>query len=84
MANGVGESNPLVRVALGFTASPLVVSGKVYAASNAGDVYVFAAEPTFQLLARNELDEVIRATAAVADGRLYIRGERHLYCVGKK
>ena len=27
--------------------------------------------------------EIFRATAAVADGRLYIRGERHLYCIGK-
>jgi outer membrane protein assembly factor BamB len=68
----------------GFTASPLVVSGKVYAASTAGDVYVFAAEPKFQLLARNEMGEAIRATAAVAGGRLYIRGERHLYCFGKR
>ncbi len=67
----------------GFHASPLVINGKVYATSVVGDVYVFAAEPKFQLLARNELSEVVRATAAVADGRLYIRGERHLYCVGK-
>jgi outer membrane protein assembly factor BamB len=67
----------------GFHASPLVIDGKVYATSIAGDVYVFAAEPTFRLLARNALGEVVRATAAVADGRLYIRGERHLYCIGK-
>jgi outer membrane protein assembly factor BamB len=71
------------RLADGFTASPLVIDGKIYAASTAGDVYVFAAESTFQLLARNELGEMIRATPAVANGRLYIRGERHLYCVGK-
>jgi len=45
---------------------------------------VFAAEPTFRLLARNELGEVVRATPAVADGRLYIRGERHLYCIGNR
>jgi outer membrane protein assembly factor BamB len=67
----------------GFHASPLVIDGKVYAASTGGYVYVFAAEPTFRLLARNELGEVIRATPAVATGRLYIRGERHLYCLGK-
>jgi outer membrane protein assembly factor BamB len=67
----------------GFHASPLVIDGKIYATSIAGDVYVFAAESTFQLLARNELGEVVRATAAVADGRLYIRGEQHLYCIGK-
>jgi len=66
----------------GFHASPVMINGKVYATSSAGDVYVFAAEPTFRLLARNELGEVVRATAAVANGRLYIRGERHLYCVG--
>ena len=67
----------------GFHASPLLIDGKVVATSTVGDVYVFAAEPTFRLLARSELGEVVRATAAVADGRLYIRGERHLFCIGK-
>ena len=67
----------------GFHASPLVIDGNVYATSIAGEVCVFAATPTFRLLARNELREVVRATPAVADGRLYIRGERHLYCIGK-
>jgi outer membrane protein assembly factor BamB len=67
----------------GFYASPLVIDGKIYATSSAGDVFVFAAEPTFRLLARNELGETVRSTAAVADGRLYIRGERHLFCIGK-
>jgi outer membrane protein assembly factor BamB len=66
----------------GFHASPLVIDGKVYATSTAGDVYVFVAEPTFKLLARNELGETVRATGAVAEGRLYIRGDRHLVCIG--
>jgi len=56
---------------------------KVYASSAAGEVFVFAAEPTYRLLARNELGEVVRATAAVAGSRLFIRGERNLYCFGK-
>jgi outer membrane protein assembly factor BamB len=68
----------------GFTASPLVIDGRIYAANAAGDVYVFAAEPTFQLLARSELGELIRATPAVAEGRLYVRGEHHLYCIGTR
>jgi outer membrane protein assembly factor BamB len=66
----------------GFHTSPLLIDGKVYAASTGGAVYVFAAEPTFRLLARNELGEVFRATPAVAAGRLYLRGDRHLYCFG--
>ncbi len=68
----------------GFHASPLMIDGKVYATSTAGDVYVFAAEPTFRLLARNPLAETVRATAAIANNHLYIRGERHLYCIGKR
>jgi outer membrane protein assembly factor BamB len=67
-----------------FNASPVLIDGKVYAASVAGDVYVFAAEPTFRLLARNEMGEVIRATPAVANGRLYLRGDAHLFCIGTK
>jgi outer membrane protein assembly factor BamB len=66
-----------------FHSSPLMVSGNVYAASTTGDVFVFPAETKYRLLARNELGETIRATAAVAGGRLYIRGERNLYCIGK-
>lgn len=68
----------------GFHSSPLLIDGKIYAASAAGDVYVVAAEPKFQVLARNALGELIRATPAVAGGRLYLRGERHLYCIGKE
>jgi outer membrane protein assembly factor BamB len=67
-----------------FHSSPVMIDGKIYATSTAGDVFVFAAEPTFRLLAHNELGEVVRASAAVADGRLYIRGEHHLFCIGRR
>jgi outer membrane protein assembly factor BamB len=63
-------------------ASPLLIDGKIYVASSSGDVYVIAAEPTYRLLAHNELAETIRATGAVAGDRLYLRGEHHLYCIG--
>lgn len=67
-----------------FSASPVLVGDKIYAPSEQGDVYVFAAEPTYQLLARNELGETVRASPAVANNRLYVRGMQHLYCIGKK
>jgi outer membrane protein assembly factor BamB len=66
-----------------FYASPLLIDGKIYAVSETGDVYIFAAEPTYRLLARNVLGDRIRATPAVADGRLYFRGDKNLICVGK-
>jgi outer membrane protein assembly factor BamB len=67
-----------------ITASPILVDGKVYAANERGDVFVFAAEPKFKLLAKNSLGEGVMATPAVADGKLYIRGKTYLYCIGKK
>lgn len=67
-----------------FQASPLLIDGKIYAGSLQGDVFVFAAEPTYKLLARNTLGERIRATPAVAHDRLYIRGDKHLFCIGAK
>ena len=67
-----------------FSSSPVLVDGNVYAPSEQGVVFVFAADPTFKLLAQNNLGEVIRSTPAVADGRMYIRGQNHLFCIGKK
>lgn len=67
-----------------FTASPILIDARIFAASEEGDVYVLSALPKYQLLAKNSLGEMIRATPAVADGRLYIRGQNHLYCIGKK
>ena len=67
-----------------LNASPLLIDGKIYAANVAGDVHVFAAEPAFKLLAHNKLAETIRATPAVADGRLYIRTNASLFCIGTR
>jgi outer membrane protein assembly factor BamB len=72
------------RETIGFSSSPVLVGDKVYAADEAGDVFVFAAEPAFRLLAKNRLGDKVMATPAVADGRLFIRGDNHLYCIGKE
>jgi outer membrane protein assembly factor BamB len=66
-----------------FSASPVLIDGKVYAINERGDVYVFEAAPKFKLLAKNALDEGVMASPAVADGRLFIRGKEHLFCIGK-
>jgi outer membrane protein assembly factor BamB len=65
-----------------FLSSPVLIDGLIYAPSYEGDVHVFAAEPTFKHLAKNALGEVFRASPAVADGRLYVRGQTHLFCIG--
>jgi outer membrane protein assembly factor BamB len=67
-----------------FTSSPVLIDGKMYAPSEQGDVYVIAAEPAYRLLAKNPLGERFRSSPAVANGRLYLRGESHLFCIGKR
>ncbi|HTU91791.1 MAG TPA: PQQ-binding-like beta-propeller repeat protein [Gemmataceae bacterium] len=66
----------------GFTASPILVDGKVYAVNQKGVAYVFEAAPKFKLLARNRMGEAVSSTPAVADNRLFIRDETHLFCIG--
>jgi outer membrane protein assembly factor BamB len=67
----------------GFTASPVLVDDKVYAVAEDGTVFVFAAATQFKLLGRSSLGESVSASPAVADGRLFIRGRQHLFCIGK-
>jgi outer membrane protein assembly factor BamB len=66
-----------------FSASPILIEGKIYAVNEEGEVYVFPAEPNFHLSAKNRIGEPVIATPAVADGRLLIRGKEHLFCIGK-
>ncbi|HJT77356.1 MAG TPA: PQQ-binding-like beta-propeller repeat protein [Gemmataceae bacterium] len=65
-----------------FRASLLAGDGKVYFTSLEGVVTVVRTGPKFDVLARNELGESIVATPAVAGGMFFIRGDKHLYCIG--
>jgi outer membrane protein assembly factor BamB len=67
----------------GFTSSPVLIDGNMYAADETGDVYVLAATPKFDVLSVNPLGERVRATPAVANQRLYIRAKDHLFCIGQ-
>jgi outer membrane protein assembly factor BamB len=79
-----GESLWTERIGGNVSASPILVDGKIYAATEDGEVIVFAAGPEYKELARNQVGEPVVATPAVADNRLYIRSKNHLWCIGKK
>jgi outer membrane protein assembly factor BamB len=68
--------------AASYMASPVVVGGRILLMSMDGDTHVIKAGPTYEVLRTNSLGEPIAASAAVAPGRLYIRGERHLFAIG--
>jgi outer membrane protein assembly factor BamB len=64
-------------------ASLLLVGDNVVAVAETGRAVVFRADPAgYDEVARNDLGELVAATPAAADGKLYIRGTDHLYCIG--
>ena len=67
-----------------FFGSPICVNGRIYVMSMDGEVFVLATGDKFELLARNPLGELSYATPAVGFGRLYLRTQEHVICVGGK
>jgi len=67
-----------------FKSSPVGAGGKLYAASEDGDVVVLKMGEKFEVLATNTLtDQFFVATPAIADGEIYLRGQNTLFCIGK-
>lgn len=56
--------------------------GRIYFASEDGEVLVVRAGREYELLARNEMGEVLMATPAIADGLLLVRGVATLHAIG--
>jgi outer membrane protein assembly factor BamB len=68
-------------------ASATYGDGKIYYVSRQGGTFVIDASPTFALLAHNQFrsdTSVFNASPAIADGQLFLRSDRNLYCIGKK
>jgi hypothetical protein len=65
-------------------ASPVGAAGRVYVTSRDGVTQVIShGEGPPRALAVNRLDDRISASAAVAGRELFLRGERHLYCIAE-
>ena len=65
-----------------FTASPVAGDGKIYVASEEGDVYVIQAGPEYRLLARNSMGQVCMTTPAISGGMLLFRTQSQVIAVG--
>lgn len=65
-------------------ASPVGAGGKLYVATERGDVVVVRMGPEFEVLATNSIeDEIFIASPAIVDGEILLRGRDRLYCVGR-
>jgi len=76
----------LWREALGqrFRSSPSLVGDRVYLLSETGESIVAAAAREYRELATGQLGEPVYSCPGFASGRMYIRGEQHLFCIGRR
>jgi outer membrane protein assembly factor BamB len=67
-----------------FTASPVANDGRVFIASEDGQIFVLAAGPKYEQIAMNEMSAPVLATPAISDGRLLLRTQTELMSIGRK
>ncbi|MBN2377909.1 MAG: PQQ-like beta-propeller repeat protein [Sedimentisphaerales bacterium] len=64
--------------------SPTIVVDKIYVLCHSGVMFIAAAGREFALISQAELGEKTTCSPAFCEGRIYIRGEKHLYGIGNK
>lgn len=67
----------------GYRASPLAADERIYFLNMTGRTTVVAASSRYDRLTENELNDQTVATPAVSGKRIFIRGHKWLYCVGR-
>lgn len=63
--------------------SPMIADGKIFMMDNDGVMRIYQFGKEMKLIAENKLGEHAGTTPAFADGKIYIRGDKNLYCIGK-
>ena len=66
-----------------FSASPVAADGRMYVASEDGEIYVVTAGPGLTQIAKNDMKEIIMATPAISDGVIVVRTLGHVYGIGQ-
>jgi outer membrane protein assembly factor BamB len=67
----------------GFYASPILVGDRVYALDLDGVMHIFKADSTYLSLGEAKLGEGSASTPAILEGRMFLRGEKHLFAIGE-
>lgn len=66
-----------------FTASPVAVAGHLLLTSETGDTFVVKAGAKHEVVGKNSVGEGVFASLAIAENRIFIRGETNLICIGR-
>jgi outer membrane protein assembly factor BamB len=65
-----------------FMGSPVAFGDHVLLTSEDGETFFIKAGATHAVAHTSSIDEPVYSSLALANGRIYIRGERHLYAIG--
>jgi outer membrane protein assembly factor BamB len=63
--------------------SGVLVNGLVYMPNDEGVITVIKPGPGFEYIAKNSIGERMNASPAISNGRIYLRGYKHLFCISK-
>ena len=63
-----------------FYSSPALAGDAIYLIGRKGKVFVVRNADAYELLGSGDLGEACDTSPAFADGRIYVRGVRHLFC----
>jgi outer membrane protein assembly factor BamB len=66
-----------------FMGSPVAFAGLVAMTSEAGDTFMLKGGPTHEIVGKNSVDEAVYSSPAIANGRIYIRTDKHLFAIGR-
>jgi outer membrane protein assembly factor BamB len=64
-------------------ASPVAARGRVYFPGREGTTLVIRSGPTFEVLAKNVLDDGFDASPALVDNEIFLRGYKYLYAIAQ-
>ena len=70
---------------LGSThASLITANGLVYSLADSGLMTVIKPGPIYQVVAQNKLGEKCFASPAISRGQMFLRSDKHLFCIGPR
>lgn len=64
--------------------SPVAARGRVYFTGREGSTIVLKTGPTYEVLAKNTLDDGFDASPALVDNEMYMRGYKYLYAIAQQ
>jgi outer membrane protein assembly factor BamB len=67
----------------GFNSSPVVVGDRAYLTDKQGKTVVIKLGAKYESLGVSALGEPCGSTPAIPEGRIYLRTDKNLYCIGK-